>query len=265
MSVLVPSYNSREFIRDCISSVLAQSYFNYELIIVDDCSDDGSYEIVKSLARQHDCIKHTQTFNNTGGPAIPRNTGLEIAQGELIAFLDADDVWHPDKLSRQVNLLSETGADMVCSSVLILDSESTFDRLLVNLPNDALSDLERLSFENLIKKNRVALSSTIIRSASLGEERFSTSQRHIAVEDYHLWLRLLIDHTFCALLSADKLVAYRQRNDSLSASKLSMAKKVYAMLGEFDLSHVSFGLGRTWYFCWYIWLSIYRHMAPRSR
>ena len=265
VSVLIPSYNSKEYITDCILSVLAQSYPNYEIIVVDDCSDDGSYELVKELASEHKCIKYTQTTANTGGPATPRNSGIELAQGELIAFLDADDMWHPNKLQRQVELLAKTKADMVCSSILLLDARTNQKNSFDHLPLRQENCSERLYFRKLIKKNRVALSSTIVRRTSLGDERFSTLEKHIAVEDYHLWLRLLANKDFVALLSSDKLVVYRQSNDSLSASKLTMAKKVFMMLDDFDLSYVWFGLGKSWYFTCYCLLSVYRQILPRTR
>jgi teichuronic acid biosynthesis glycosyltransferase TuaG len=101
ISIITPSYNSKCFIDDTIRSVLSQGYKNWEMIIVDDCSTDGSVEVIKKIIKNESRIKLIRLKKNIGS-AMSRNTALEVSNGRFIAFLDSDDIWHPDKLEKQV-------------------------------------------------------------------------------------------------------------------------------------------------------------------
>ena len=107
VSIIMPSYNTGVFIKESIESVLAQSYSHWELIIVDDCSTDETDEIVNQyLADER--IRYIKNDTNSGA-AISRNRALREAKGKWIAFLDSDDLWHPEKLERQIAFMEETG------------------------------------------------------------------------------------------------------------------------------------------------------------
>jgi teichuronic acid biosynthesis glycosyltransferase TuaG len=94
-SVVIPAYNAENTIERAISSVLAQSYPPFEIIIVDDASKDKTQEIIES--KYADAVRYIQKISNNGS-SVARNTGMDAAKGDYIAFLDADDAWHPDKL-----------------------------------------------------------------------------------------------------------------------------------------------------------------------
>ena len=95
VSVIIPVYNSERFIREPILSALRQTYKNVEIIVVDDCSSDSSAEIIQDLQKEYSNIRyHLQPTNH--GAGVARNKALEIATGQFIAFLDSDDVWHPE-------------------------------------------------------------------------------------------------------------------------------------------------------------------------
>ena len=101
VSIIIPLYNSEKFIKDTINSVLFQTYTNWEVIIVDDCSTDNSVEIILKIIDNNSNIRLIKLENNVGS-AQSRNAALEVANGRFIAFLDSDDIWHPDKLEKQV-------------------------------------------------------------------------------------------------------------------------------------------------------------------
>lgn len=106
VSIIMPSYNTGNYIAESIQSVLNQTYENWELIIVDDCSTDNTDEIVASFKDER--IKYFKNETNSGA-ALTRNRALREAQGEWIAFLDSDDLWMPEKLERQIKFMEKNG------------------------------------------------------------------------------------------------------------------------------------------------------------
>lgn len=107
----MPCFNSERFLADSIESVLKQTYENFELIIIDDASNDGSMEIVESYHSKDKRIKILRNDENSG-PAVSRNKGIEFAKGRYIAFLDSDDLWNTDKLKKQIAFMKEKGSAM---------------------------------------------------------------------------------------------------------------------------------------------------------
>lgn len=107
VSIVMPSYNTAQYITDSIESVLSQTYTNWELIIVDDCSTDNTDEIIKRYLSD-DRIRYLKNDRNSGA-AVSRNYALREAKGRWIAFLDSDDTWHPEKLERQITFMLEKG------------------------------------------------------------------------------------------------------------------------------------------------------------
>lgn len=116
VSIIMPSYNSEQYIKASIQSVLSQSYSNYELIIVDDCSKDKTVEIIKSF---NDSRIKLYINEKNGGAAISRNRALKEARGKWIAFLDSDDIWVPDKLEKQIKFMESNSYDMTYSDYRI--------------------------------------------------------------------------------------------------------------------------------------------------
>ena len=106
VTIVMPSYKCARFIEESIKSVQAQTYSNWELIVVDDCSNDGTVEIVLNFKKEDDRISLYQNATNSGA-AVTRNTALKSAHGRWIAFLDSDDLWEPEKLERQIKFMLE--------------------------------------------------------------------------------------------------------------------------------------------------------------
>ena len=125
VSIITPCYNAAATIRQTIESVLAQTYRNWEMLIVDNCSMDGSVSIIKEYARRDRRIRYLKTDRNSGSSAMPRNVGLDHASGDLVAMLDADDMWLPDKLTDQVVFMEKHHYDFVYSDYEKMASDGT--------------------------------------------------------------------------------------------------------------------------------------------
>lgn len=125
VSIIMPNYNCVRFIAQTIESVLAQTYTNWELLIVDDCSTDGSYEIALDYARKDSRIKVLRNERNSGA-AVSRNRAIEAASGEYVAFLDSDDLWLPEKLEHQLRFMQENDCDFCFTEYEHIDEEGLF-------------------------------------------------------------------------------------------------------------------------------------------
>ena len=108
VSIITPAYNAEAYLQEAIASVQAQGYTNWEMIIVDDCSSDGTQRIARRAAEQDARIRYERLASNSGA-AVARNRALELARGRYVAFLDADDRWKPKKLERQLAFMEKNG------------------------------------------------------------------------------------------------------------------------------------------------------------
>ena len=113
VSIITPSYNSAKYIKQTIDSVRAQTYTDWEMLIVDDCSTDNTCDIVEAIAKEDNRVKLIRQEQN-GGAAVARNRALENSTGRFIAYLDADDIWLPEKLSRQVEFMEQNDVAFSC-------------------------------------------------------------------------------------------------------------------------------------------------------
>lgn len=203
VSVIIPTYNSASIISKAIDSALQQDYTNYEIIIVDDCSTDNTKQVVDCYCTKESKIVYFRLEQNLG-PAAARNKGLENARGELIAFLDADDEWIPEKLSMQVELFARhPEMDLLFTEVEIMDLitgktrlystiNKIFQRQLSLIPDSKNPDLYKL--EGSIKRelylgNFICISSVLVRNKNLEIIKGFDNNR-FGTEDLDIWVRL---------------------------------------------------------------------------
>lgn len=128
VSIIIPTYNSSKFLSRTIESVLGQTHQNFELIIVDDASIDGTVDIIKKFSERDRRIRYVVMDINSGGPVKPTNKGLSMVQGEYIAFLDHDDEWLPTKLEEQIAVLQASSSDVgavICDVELRTEKKET--------------------------------------------------------------------------------------------------------------------------------------------
>jgi teichuronic acid biosynthesis glycosyltransferase TuaG len=225
VTVVIPAYNAERHIGRTIDSILAQRDVNLEVYIVDDQSTDGTRALIMDFASKDSRVLYTQTAANFGGPAGPRNLGVQNSRSEWVAFCDSDDLWHPDKLRAQLDSAQSTGAGLICTSI-----ESFRDGVEPSsfcAPLAAKPTVRRIGLWAMLFKNRIATSSVLCRrQLILDAQGFNTDRGMIAVEDYDLWLRLMTQFDTEVVQVVQKLVGYRHLGGSLSAGKLQQAGKI---------------------------------------
>lgn len=186
VSVIMPTYNHAEFIREAIESVLNQSYKNLELIIIDNYSEDNTQQIVGSF--RDDRIRYYK-FANHGIIAASRNYGLKEAKGKYVAFIDSDDLWFPDKLRKQVEVMEEDeNYRMVfCPFKASHSNGHNLDKIFG--PVD--SKMNGYIYDKLIRYNFIIASSVVLRKTVLEDVGYFDEAAELrCAEDYDLWLRI---------------------------------------------------------------------------
>jgi len=184
ISVIIPTWNRAHTLGKAIQSVLAQTVPVWEILVCDDGSTDDSQKLVQGI---NDKRVFWLAGPHGGLPALPRNRGLSVAQGDWIAFLDSDDEWLPTKLEKQLEALQQTGARALCCNAYRVQSQNQENTELFFF--QAISRLTTL--DELLGTNPVICSSTLIhRSVLTVAGPFPESPGLKAIEDYALWLRV---------------------------------------------------------------------------
>ena len=226
VSVIMPAYNAEPYIEKSIASVLAQTVHDWELIVVDDQSTDGTVRLVEMLANEDERIRLVRNERNMGAAAT-RNRGLELSRGLFVALLDSDDVWYPRKLEKQLQCIQSEGAELCyCAYALVSEGgEKCCDDFLVS---------PQVSLESLLKKNDIGCSTVLLSRKAADKYRFDSQYYH---EDYALWLTMLRDG--CKAVGVTEVLTdYLVRSDSRAANKLAGAKRrwqIYRKLMGFSL------------------------------
>ncbi|HEX8187468.1 MAG TPA: glycosyltransferase [Pyrinomonadaceae bacterium] len=210
VSVVMPAFNAERHIAESIESVMGQTCADWELVVVDDGSADGTARVVARFCADPR-VRYVRREN--GGQAAARNTGIRHTAAPLVAFLDADDLWLPEKLERQLEVLGRTGADLVYADGYVFFDDGSPERddafAVVPGPADGATMLRLLH-----EQNRIATLSVVVRRGAL--ERvglFDESRRIQNCEDYDLWLRLA--RAGCGFYGmAERLVRYRRHSAS---------------------------------------------------
>ncbi len=210
ISVVIPNYNGERFVGKTLDSVLAQTWRNFEVIVVDDASADASPGIVEGYCGRDPRVRLIRLPAN-GGVANARNTGILAARGSYIALLDNDDLWTPDKLSRQMELTR--GAEIVyCSYDFIDENDRPVKRPFLVKPE--------ATFRSMLTSCQISCSTALIRADLLKRNLFDSRYYH---EDYVLWMRLL---RLPVRAAGDErvLMHYRQVSSSRNIRKGNAAK-----------------------------------------
>lgn len=226
ISIIIPNYNTEKYLAETIESVLAQTYKNWELLIIDDHSTDSSPQIIQKYANKYKNIRSYKTPKNSGGPATPRNIGLDNAEGEYIAFLDSDDTWFPKRLEYHVHVMLRENA--LFTSTL---------RHEFHYPHEMRFEIKHTmklkvyTFERLLKKNLIDTSAVIIHKDLIGDIRFDPAQELIAIEDFDFWIQILTAHSDERIIVPQvETINYRLTGENISGAKLKMARKFMYVL-----------------------------------
>lgn len=203
VSVIMPAYNCADLIRQSIRSVIAQSYEDWELIIVNDNSSDDTARISRQFAEADPRVRVIDLENN-GGPANARNTGMQHAMGKYLAFLDSDDLWLPCKLERQLDFMSRYRAAISFTAYRSFSSAEE--------PGPLISVPAQLEYHELLRGNAIGCLTVMIDRSMV--DRFSMPD--VGHEDFATWLQLL-RRGHIALGLQEDLARYRVSSNSLSS------------------------------------------------
>ena len=186
VSVIMPAYNASKFIAESISCVQNQTFINWELIIIDDGSTDNTAEVVKPFLTDAR-IRYIYQKNGKQGKA--RNNAIKNSKGNLIAFLDADDIWTADKLTKQTELFSKSDVDLIFTDGYSFSS--TIDQAVANM-NTIVGEVDlNNSLHLFLERNQIPILSVVVKKSAI-EAVGMFSEIPSITEDYQLWLKLLV-------------------------------------------------------------------------
>ncbi len=236
ISIIMAAYNTEKTIEQAINSVLSQTYTNFELLVVNDCSTDRTAELVKSIAAKDSRVRLISNVKNSG-VSYTRKHGLEEAKGSWIAILDSDDAWAPKKLEKQIDLQRRTNADLLFTGSAFMDSSGNSIEWYLHVPLE-------IGYRQLLKQNLISNSSALVRKELYMQYYASGDNMH---EDFAIWLRIL--KTGRKAYGIDEpLLIYRFMRKSKSGNKLIAAKMNWNTYRYIGLDVVS----RMYYMIWYM-------------
>jgi teichuronic acid biosynthesis glycosyltransferase TuaG len=212
VSIITPMYNSEKFIEGTINSVLSQTYQEWEMLIIDDCSSDNCPNIVKSYMQDDDRIKYIRTESNRG-VSHARNVALENAAGQFIAFLDSDDQWESSKLEKQIGFMIQNDSAITFTAYELMDENT-------NKLNKAIRVPKSVDYRKLLRGNVMGCLTVVIDKTKLD---FKIKMSGVPHEDYVLWLSIL-KKGYIAYGIDEVLAMYRKSSTSLSGNKIKAAK-----------------------------------------
>lgn len=210
-SIVIPTFNRSKKLKETLKSVLAQSFTSFEVLVMDDGSTDDTPEVVKSFRDNR--IRY-EWAPNSGGPSTPRNRGIDASKADWICFLDADDLWYPDKLKRVSEMISQNPeCDVICHNELMLSKEND-KKILSYGPFERDFYRKMLTYGNCMSTSATTVKRSFLERHDL---RFNQSPDYVIVEDYDLWLRIaFFDGIFYFM--DDILGEYRVGNENISSN-----------------------------------------------
>jgi teichuronic acid biosynthesis glycosyltransferase TuaG len=214
VSVVMPAYNAGKTLLRAMESVLSQDHGLLELLVIDDCSQDDTAALAQSLAQRDSRVRLLRNQQN-GGVSFSRRRGVEAAAYDYIAFLDSDDYWEPEKLTRQLKALEAHPEASLCfTGSAFIDDRGNRSDYVLNVP-------ETLTFQQLLKQNVISCSSVLVRrELMLAHPMVDDRDIH---EDYAAWLRILRQIPY-ALGIDEPLLVYQISTGSKSGNKLKAAR-----------------------------------------
>ena len=211
VSIIVPMYNAGKFIGKAIETVLSQTYENWEMLIMNDVSTDNSLAVVNEFAKKDDRIKVVNTEKNMG-VVKGRNHLIDLARGKYIAFLDADDYWHSEKLEKQIQFMKEKNASISCTEYTrVRENGEKINEVVIK---------SEISYTDMLKNNYLGCLTVMYDVEKVGKRYFKELKKN---EDYVLWLEIVKDVKIIYGLK-ENLAYYRVLDNSRSSNKVKTAK-----------------------------------------
>lgn len=239
ISIIVPVYNAENFILETMDCVLAQTYPEWELLMVEDCGSDRSAEVIAQYAeeKQESRIRLIRQPSNQGA-ARARNRGLKEAKGKYIAYLDADDLWMPEKLERELAFLKDKDAAFVFTGYEFADENGRGMGKVVHVP-------KTLSYRQALSNTTIFTTTVMFDTEKIPKEQLKMPE--IKSEDTALWWKVLRSgHTAYGL--DENLALYRRPGRSLSSNKLEALRRIWNLYRKAEGMSVA---SSAWHFCFW--------------
>lgn len=238
VTVITPTYNAERFIGQTIESVLMQSYENWEMIICDDCSTDGTVTIVEEYMKKDSRLKLIKLKENSGA-AVTRNTAINEAKGRFIAFLDSDDMWLPQKLEKQVEFMLKKDIAFSFTAYEVINDDGSSTSKVVSVPKE-------VDYHYLLKNTIIGCLTVMLDREKLGIIQMPTYRTR---QDFALWLSIL-KKGYKAYGLKECLAKYRKTAGSISRNKVKAAKQNWIIYREHEKLNLFYAL---WCFINYAW------------
>lgn len=236
VSIITPAYNAAAYIAETIESVFAQTYTNWEMLIVNDCSKDNTAEIVQSYAAKDKRIKLINLEQNSCAAAA-RNTAIQNAKGMYIAFLDSDDIWKKEKLQKQLNFMQQNGYAFTFTGY------EHFKETKENIQNQVQIP-KSLNYKQALKGNQIGCLTVMLDRRQIRNINFTTQKQ----EDYILWLNVL-KQGITAYGIQESLALYRTGNTkSISGNKMQSALWTWKVYRESQMLSVVKSMYYMWFY-----------------
>jgi teichuronic acid biosynthesis glycosyltransferase TuaG len=229
ISIIMPAYNCEKYIEKAINSVIDQTFYAWELIIIDDGSKDNTVKIIKKMSSKDSRIRFYKNEKNLGVSAT-RNRGISIASGDWIAFLDSDDMWEKTKLKKQMDCVEKIAAEFIFTGASYINEKGEYFQGIFQVP-------EKVNYINLRKHNVISCSSVLIKKRFFENIKMEKDDMH---EDYAVWLRILRMGVYAYSVN-EPLLIYRISRNSKSGKKIKTIKmtyKVFRFIGMNPLSSI---------------------------
>lgn len=247
VSIITPTYNSEKYISETIESVISQTYKEWEMLIVDDCSSDSTCEIISKYIESDSRIKLVKLEKNSGA-AIARNEALNKATGRFIAYLDADDIWFSDKLSKQVEFMIKEKSGFSCTSYNVISDDGEDLKKKITMKKEL--DYTGFLINNLIQTVGVMVDLEIVDKHRLVMPNMRRRQ------DAATWLQVLKSGVNCKGIE-ESLAYYRRATGSLSSNKFKAVKGVWYLYREVEKLPLGFAC---YCFCRYAFLAVWKRV-----
>ncbi len=222
VSIITPSYNSEKFISETILSVQDQTHQNWEMIIVDDCSNDKTVNKINSFIKNDARIKLLKLDKNSG-PAKARNAGIELANGDYMTFLDADDIWFADFIENSIKTIKQSGIHFVFSSYKRANENLEFVYSDFIVP-------QKVTYTDILKSNSISCLTAFVDIKTLGKKSMPDIFKR---QDMGLWLQYLKKIPYALGVQEPKAI-YRIRDNSLSRNKKNLIKYQWQFYREVE-------------------------------
>ena len=237
VSIIVPVYNAEKFITETIDCVRAQTYSGWELLLVEDCSRDGSADRIENYIKEK-CDTRVklirQPFNQ--GAAKARNRGVQEAAGRYIAYLDADDLWPPEKLEKELAFMREKGAAFAFTGYEFADERGIGTGKIVHVP-------ETLNYRQALSNTTIFTTTVMFDTDKISKDLLEMPE--IKSEDTALWWKVL-KNGYIAYGLNENLARYRRAGRSLSSNKLEALRRIWNLYRKGEGMSL---LESAWHFC----------------